>query len=182
MKSNSNLFSWNISHTDIQNIQRCLLSLTGGPWENGYYSATPEKIESEPDVDKGDALVVDDYDEENVIDDDDSESTGIRSKSRSSGSQRVSKKDGNSTAKETSGSAATHGQVAAALQPKCTSQSLANIECYLETKDLWKKFYELGTEMIITKTGRFVTFNSGIFPIPRIISVRVWNRTTFQYV
>jgi hypothetical protein len=31
---------------------------------------------------------------------------------------------------------------------------LNNIECYLETDELWKKFHELGTEMIITKSGR----------------------------
>jgi hypothetical protein len=27
-------------------------------------------------------------------------------------------------------------------------------KCYLETKELWEKFHRLGTEMIITKTGR----------------------------
>jgi T-box protein 20 len=31
---------------------------------------------------------------------------------------------------------------------------LEDIECHLETKDLWQKFHNLGTEMIITKTGR----------------------------
>ncbi|CAD5113448.1 DgyrCDS2616 [Dimorphilus gyrociliatus] len=31
---------------------------------------------------------------------------------------------------------------------------LQGIECRLETKELWDKFHELGTEMIITKTGR----------------------------
>ncbi len=31
---------------------------------------------------------------------------------------------------------------------------LNDIDCYLETDDLWKKFHELGTEMIITKSGR----------------------------
>jgi hypothetical protein len=31
---------------------------------------------------------------------------------------------------------------------------LEGIECHLETKDLWDKFHSLGTEMIITKTGR----------------------------
>ena len=31
---------------------------------------------------------------------------------------------------------------------------LNDIECFLETDDLWKKFHELGTEMIITKSGR----------------------------
>jgi hypothetical protein len=32
---------------------------------------------------------------------------------------------------------------------------VANVQCRLETKDLWDKFHELGTEMIITKTGRY---------------------------
>ena len=31
---------------------------------------------------------------------------------------------------------------------------LNDIECFLETDDLWKKFHDLGTEMIITKSGR----------------------------
>lgn len=31
---------------------------------------------------------------------------------------------------------------------------LENIECFLESDDLWKKFHDLGTEMIITKSGR----------------------------
>ncbi|KAK0060782.1 T-box protein 1 [Biomphalaria pfeifferi] len=31
---------------------------------------------------------------------------------------------------------------------------VTKIKCRLETKDLWDKFHELGTEMIITKTGR----------------------------
>uniref|UniRef100_A0A8C4NA74 T-box transcription factor TBX20 n=1 Tax=Eptatretus burgeri TaxID=7764 RepID=A0A8C4NA74_EPTBU len=34
------------------------------------------------------------------------------------------------------------------------SSELAAIRCSLETKDLWEKFHELGTEMIITKSGR----------------------------
>jgi hypothetical protein len=37
---------------------------------------------------------------------------------------------------------------------KYAHSDLNQIECYLETDDLWKKFYELGTEMIITKSGR----------------------------
>lgn len=32
--------------------------------------------------------------------------------------------------------------------------SLKNLECTLESKELWRKFHDLGTEMIITKTGR----------------------------
>lgn len=36
------------------------------------------------------------------------------------------------------------------------SRELASIQCRLETKDLWDKFHDLGTEMIITKSGRWV--------------------------
>ena len=35
---------------------------------------------------------------------------------------------------------------------------LAGVHCRLETKDLWDKFHELGTEMIITKSGRYAPF------------------------
>ncbi|XP_050529097.1 T-box transcription factor TBX20-like [Daktulosphaira vitifoliae] len=43
-----------------------------------------------------------------------------------------------------------------AVLAKCNSPDLASTECYLESvsKELWSKFHELGTEMIITKTGR----------------------------
>lgn len=40
------------------------------------------------------------------------------------------------------------------LKPRMNCQELAGVECHLENKDLWDKFNELGTEMIITKTGR----------------------------
>ena len=33
-------------------------------------------------------------------------------------------------------------------------QELSPVECHLETRELWEKFHDLGTEMIITKTGR----------------------------
>ena len=33
-------------------------------------------------------------------------------------------------------------------------EELNDVHCQLEAKELWDKFYELGTEMIITKTGR----------------------------
>ncbi|XP_075154097.1 T-box protein H15-like isoform X2 [Haematobia irritans] len=36
----------------------------------------------------------------------------------------------------------------------CNCDELLPIQCHLETKELWDKFHELGTEMIITKTGR----------------------------
>ena len=36
----------------------------------------------------------------------------------------------------------------------CGGSELDAIECSLETDDLWRRFHELGTEMIITKSGR----------------------------
>lgn len=42
------------------------------------------------------------------------------------------------------------------LQERYTSEELRHAVCHLETKDLWDKFNELGTEMIITKSGRSV--------------------------
>ncbi|KAG7257740.1 hypothetical protein CRUP_029594 [Coryphaenoides rupestris] len=38
--------------------------------------------------------------------------------------------------------------------PGAPSEEMAKISCSLETKELWDKFHELGTEMIITKSGR----------------------------
>ena len=32
--------------------------------------------------------------------------------------------------------------------------ALSGVNCHLESAELWAKFHELGTEMIITKTGR----------------------------
>lgn len=43
---------------------------------------------------------------------------------------------------------------AARVKIRCNSQELLLADCHLETKDLWDKFHDLGTEMIITKTGR----------------------------
>ncbi|EZA58978.1 T-box protein H15 [Ooceraea biroi] len=40
------------------------------------------------------------------------------------------------------------------LRTSCNSEELRDVECHLETKELWDKFNDLGTEMIITKTGR----------------------------
>lgn len=38
--------------------------------------------------------------------------------------------------------------------PTVPSEEMAKISCSLETKELWDKFHDLGTEMIITKSGR----------------------------
>jgi hypothetical protein len=40
------------------------------------------------------------------------------------------------------------------MRNKCNSEELRYSECILETKDLWDKFHDYETEMIITKTGR----------------------------
>ncbi|XP_069958175.1 T-box transcription factor TBX20 [Cherax quadricarinatus] len=42
----------------------------------------------------------------------------------------------------------------ARLEGSCNCDDLRGVTCYLETKDLWEKFHDLGTEMIITKSGR----------------------------
>ncbi|XP_061920135.1 T-box transcription factor TBX20 isoform X2 [Entelurus aequoreus] len=58
-----------------------------------------------------------------------------------------------------------HGEFAGSVPAACTepliptspgvpSEEMAKISCSLETKDLWDKFHDLGTEMIITKSGR----------------------------
>lgn len=36
----------------------------------------------------------------------------------------------------------------------CNCDDLKPVQCHLETKELWDRFHDLGTEMIITKTGR----------------------------
>jgi T-box protein 20 len=43
---------------------------------------------------------------------------------------------------------------AAKVKVRCNCEELLQTECHLETKELWDKFHDLGTEMIITKTGR----------------------------
>ncbi|XP_069177876.1 T-box transcription factor TBX20 [Procambarus clarkii] len=42
----------------------------------------------------------------------------------------------------------------ARLEGSCNCEDLRGVTCYLETKELWEKFHDLGTEMIITKSGR----------------------------
>lgn len=41
------------------------------------------------------------------------------------------------------------------MKGRCNCDELSVVNCHLETKDLWDKFHDLGTEMIITKTGRY---------------------------
>ncbi|KAL4125932.1 hypothetical protein QTP88_010169 [Uroleucon formosanum] len=67
----------------------------------------------------------------------------------------ASSEDGDRTPPPHDSAQATSKNLATMLA-KCTSPDLASTECYLESvsKELWSKFHELGTEMIITKTGR----------------------------
>ncbi|XP_023211579.1 T-box transcription factor TBX20-like isoform X2 [Centruroides sculpturatus] len=60
-----------------------------------------------------------------------------------------------------------------ALKPRCNSDSLKKSECHLENKELWEKFHELGTEMIITKSGR------RMFPTLRISFSGVESHTKY---
>ncbi|XP_054710688.1 T-box transcription factor TBX20-like [Uloborus diversus] len=55
---------------------------------------------------------------------------------------------------EGSGGGAANNPYAESLKGRCSCQDLLRVDCVLENKDLWEKFNELGTEMIITKTGR----------------------------
>lgn len=50
-------------------------------------------------------------------------------------------------------------QARPSLLGSCNCDELKPIQCHLETKDLWEKFHDLGTEMIITKTGRWVSYS-----------------------
>ena len=40
------------------------------------------------------------------------------------------------------------------INEECHSEDLASVTCNLDNKDLWDKFCEFGTEMIITRSGR----------------------------
>lgn len=41
-------------------------------------------------------------------------------------------------------------------------QTIENIKVGLHEKELWKKFHEAGTEMIITKAGRLARVDPGV--------------------
>ncbi|KAJ4442299.1 hypothetical protein ANN_12167 [Periplaneta americana] len=65
------------------------------------------------------------------------------------GSEQGDERDGDSPdpADEKAGAAAR-------VKIRCNCEELLQADCHLETKELWDKFHDLGTEMIITKTGR----------------------------
>lgn len=43
----------------------------------------------------------------------------------------------------------------ALVYPQGNASSMADVECRLEGADGWMEFHQLGTEMIITKSGRY---------------------------
>lgn len=76
------------------------------------------------------------------------------SSASSSGNAKASKLE-QSTSSHMDDSAGSTSMTKAKIETmKGNDRDLNKIECYLETDDLWKKFHELGTEMIITKSGR----------------------------
>lgn len=89
--------------------------------------------------------------------------------SRDSGAGTSGGGGGSSSSSKTS-----NNPYAAGLKPRCNSEELVHVDCHLENKDLWDKFHDLGTEMIITKSGRrmFPTVRvsfSGVQPDARYI-------------
>ena len=45
------------------------------------------------------------------------------------------------------------------------NDAMTTVECRLETKQLWDKFHELGTEMIITKSGRYAFYQKLLYTV-----------------
>lgn len=89
-------------------------------------------------------------DKEEIVDEDDVGGPpvgAVKSKKKSG------KKSGKSSGSGSSGSSSSSNPQ---IKPKCNCEQLQLVDCHLETKELWDKFNELGTEMIITKTGRLV--------------------------
>ncbi|CAK8697980.1 unnamed protein product [Clavelina lepadiformis] len=73
----------------------------------------------------------------------------------SSGSQHTSTdkmSDGESINESPMKTISAPEELPASFEP--SHPALTKLKCTLETKDLWAKFHELGTEMIITKSGR----------------------------
>jgi len=69
----------------------------------------------------------------------------------------VSSQRSNSSASEEALSSSGGGNFSAtsAIYPEVgNSPKMFNVQCRLEARELWAKFHELGTEMIITKSGR----------------------------
>ncbi|XP_036329666.1 box A-binding factor-like [Rhagoletis pomonella] len=62
-------------------------------------------------------------------------------------------------------------QSAPKIVGSCNCDELLPVQCHLETKELWDKFHELGTEMIITKTGRGAVVNVPISVVETVTAL-----------
>ncbi|GLV37788.1 midline [Carabus blaptoides fortunei] len=82
--------------------------------------------------------------------------TTTRSPSRGSEVECPSDRDTPDSVNEDKHSSTGHGNSGQSgkVTATCNCEELMSTECHLETKELWDKFHDLGTEMIITKTGR----------------------------
>lgn len=106
---------------------------------------TIRTFKEEDDDDEDEVL-----DKDEIIDDDDVGGPPL-------GAVKSRKKSGKNSGKSGgSGSSGSSSSSNPQVKPKCNCDQLQHVDCHLETKELWDKFNELGTEMIITKTGRSV--------------------------
>jgi T-box protein 20 len=90
-------------------------------------------------------------DKEEMVDEEDFDGPPV-------GAVKSKKKSGKKSGGKSSGSGSSGSSSSSnpQIKPKCNCEQLQLVDCHLETKELWDKFNELGTEMIITKTGRSV--------------------------
>ena len=98
-----------------------------------------EVSEAKVDVDD----VEEEQDEEEVEEEEDEEEEDTSR--RTSGGRKATSKGSSKTSSSSTSSL---------VKARCNCDQLLTVDCHLETKELWDKFHELGTEMIITKTGR----------------------------
>uniref|UniRef100_A0A915JUE8 T-box domain-containing protein n=1 Tax=Romanomermis culicivorax TaxID=13658 RepID=A0A915JUE8_ROMCU len=86
-------------------------------------------------------------------------SDGRRSETSPRGTAAGTVNDDGDESESVGGDASPTPPLAANMFSECgDASSLRNVQCRLEARDLWTKFHELGTEMIITKSGRWDNF------------------------
>ena len=73
-------------------------------------------------------------------------------------------------------------KVSSRISSKSNSATLNELKCTLENKDLWDKFSEYGTEMIITRTGRrmFPTVRCAFTNIDKMIAMGLTTNAKFH--
>ena len=120
-------------------------------------SVEARKVEENDDVDDGGDASEDEIDVEDVCSDSESVGRSIKSRINCPPEKAGTEQDDcdNSVKKAKKSSSKGHASSCNSLvKPRCNCEELQSVDCHLETKELWDKFNELGTEMIITKTGR----------------------------